>query len=681
MEISATEIDVLCRRIDSIISGYTLSSVYSIEGGALLRLRHESKKEILIAISSFATWLTTKNLTLPQADSFASEIREIVERTKILKVLQAGDERIAEFIFQSKSGEEFSLFAEFFAGGNLILTDEKHAILRAKRSQRFKHRNVIVGEKYVLPPSRGMSLNGITAESLGLLAERSLKRGEGDLSLVKWFGRNVGTSRKFVEEIFHQSGLNPLSSLASISKDQVNLLAKAANDLRGKLESSKKGYLLVPTEDNETDQEIDVCSLVPNQWKLLSEAGKAAISEFPTLSEALDEAQVRAIVFEEQSKASREIRSKAAELDSAISKQDAIYVKNKSIAEELRQIASEMIHIQPSAIDEKTVKRFESLGIVEKDPTVGANYRFVNDPRAFLSSFSTNSAIASRLFDEAKRLESSNLAILKIRQELVERREELSLQTRLSQERASKRIVIERRAREWFERYRWFLTSDSRLAVGGRDSTSNSIIINKYVAPNDTVFHADLHGSPFFVLKNNRSQSNDLSEKIDLELAQATVSFSRAWKDELGSADAFWVSPNQIKKSAPSGEYLPRGSFFIEGKKNFVKHVRVELAIGLMSSESLPHEADLQKDSVNSVELPVVVCGPEKSLAGYCLALVKIAPGREKSSAIARRIKQILVGKVKDESLKEAVKKMSLDDIIRVLPSGTYKLVSEKQNG
>jgi len=57
--------------------------------------------------------------------------------------------------------------------------------------------------------------------------------------------------------------------------------------------------------------------------------------------------------------------------------------------------------------------------------------------------------------------------------------------------------------KNWFERYRWFYTTDGILAVGGRDSSSNSAIIRKHLEKNDKVFHAEISGSPFFLLKNN----------------------------------------------------------------------------------------------------------------------------------------------------------------------------------
>src|SRR5487761_991994 len=683
MEISASEIDVLSRRVNDSVSGYSLSTLYSIEGGILLRLHHGTKQELLIAISSFASWVTTKNLSLPQSEPFVPKIKEVIERSRLIKVKQAADERITEFTFESKSGERSSLFAEFFAGGNLVLVDKDGFILEVEKAKRFRHRSIVPGEKYALPPPRGISLRDLTRESLVSLLEESRKSAGGDLSTIKWFGRSLGTSRKFVEEIFHRAGVKPDVSLSSVSEVEIEALVNSARDLQDQLESSTKGYLLLPGEGSGEDQDVDVCSIIPNGWNTLVEHRLATIQVFQTLSEALDEAQVQALVLEKRSKASKEIRGKATELENAISKQDALLEKNKSNAEELRRLAVELMSMYYEKTDDTLPAKLESLEIVDRDAASGGSYRFLNEPRSFLSSFLTNSAVASRLFDEAKKLEERNRNILQVREDLVGRKDALHEQTRVSEDRVAKRIELERRAREWFERYRWFLTSDLRLAVGGRDSTSNSIMINKYTQSGDFVFHADLHGSPFFVLKEKRDLANDLPSDIELELAQATVSFSRAWKDELGSADAFWVHPDQVKKSAPSGEYLPRGSFFIEGKKNFVKHIRLELSMGIMTSDKLPHEESESSSEKRAGTLiqPVVVCGPNKSLSGYCVASAKIAPGKEKSTVVARKIKQALVGRVKDATLREAVKKLPIEEFIRVLPSGTYKLVSEKQNG
>ena len=53
----------------------------------------------------------------------------------------------------------------------------------------------------------------------------------------------------------------------------------------------------------------------------------------------------------------------------------------------------------------------------------------------------------------------------------------------------------------------------------------------------------------------------------------------------LYGVSAYWVHPEQVKKSAPSGEFLPKGSFTIEGTRNFIKSETLKLAVGIMIDE------------------------------------------------------------------------------------------------
>ena len=46
------------------------------------------------------------------------------------------------------------------------------------------------------------------------------------------------------------------------------------------------------------------------------------------------------------------------------------------------------------------------------------------------------------------------------------------------------------------------------------------------------------------------------------EVAHATVCFSRAWREGMYGLSAFWVNPEQVKKSAPSGEFLTKGIIY-----------------------------------------------------------------------------------------------------------------------
>jgi len=49
----------------------------------------------------------------------------------------------------------------------------------------------------------------------------------------------------------------------------------------------------------------------------------------------------------------------------------------------------------------------------------------------------------------------------------------------------------------------------------------------------------------------------------------ACVCRSQAWDAKIVTS-AWWVHAQQVSKTAPSGEYLPTGSFMIRGRKNFL---------------------------------------------------------------------------------------------------------------
>ena len=50
--------------------------------------------------------------------------------------------------------------------------------------------------------------------------------------------------------------------------------------------------------------------------------------------------------------------------------------------------------------------------------------------------------------------------------------------------------------REWYEKFHWFFSSEGFLCVGGKDATSNEVIIKKHLEKNDLVLHTDMAGSP-----------------------------------------------------------------------------------------------------------------------------------------------------------------------------------------
>ncbi len=201
----------------------------------------------------------------------------------------------------------------------------------------------------------------------------------------------------------------------------------------------------------------------------------------------------------------------------------------------------------------------------------------------------------------------------------------------------------------WYMKYRWFFTSKNHLVIGGRDANTNEEIIKKRLEKKDLVFHADVNGSPFFILKlEKEEQKKYLEEKENekykreiQEVIDATASYSRAWKYGLSIIECFFVLPEQVSKKAKAGEYLQKGSFMIYGKKNiFTGILKLYVRIIYLGEEKTPY----------------IMISPVKHEENF----IELTPGKTKVSDAAKEIKKYLE--------KKGIKKITLDEIIKNLP-------------
>lgn len=111
--------------------------------------------------------------------------------------------------------------------------------------------------------------------------------------------------------------------------------------------------------------------------------------------------------------------------------------------------------------------------------------------------------------------------------------------------------------------------------------------------------HADVHGAATVVIRNYMSipagqniETNPHCAVSLLSLQQAAVfslCHSVSWDNNLINK-VYWVNAQQVSKTAPTGEYLPTGSFMIRGKKNYMTPFRLEMGLCLLfqvSEESM----------------------------------------------------------------------------------------------
>ncbi|XP_017143812.1 nuclear export mediator factor NEMF homolog [Drosophila miranda] len=139
--------------------------------------------------------------------------------------------------------------------------------------------------------------------------------------------------------------------------------------------------------------------------------------------------------------------------------------------------------------------------------------------------------------------------------------------------------IVKARKVFWFEKFYWFISSENFLVIGGRDAQQNELIVKRYMRPKDIYVHAEIQGASSVVIRNTTGE--DIPPKTLVEAGSMAISYSVAW-DAKVVTNSYWVTSDQVSKTAPTGEYLATGSFMIRGKKNFLPSCHLTMGLSLL---------------------------------------------------------------------------------------------------
>lgn len=248
---------------------------------------------------------------------------------------------------------------------------------------------------------------------------------------------------------------------------------------------------------------------------------------------------------------------------------------------------------------------------------------------------------AADYFEKAKKLrrkaEGAKEAIARFAGQLeqAEKKAAQKQKKKEQQEEAEEKRKERKAKQKWYEKFRWFISSTGFLCIGGRDATTNEIIIKKHMDNTDYVLHTEAPGSPFFVVK---SDGKNIDEQTKHEAASATVIFSKAWKLGITTTEVYGIEPEQVSKKSEAGEYLVKGAFMIRGKRTYYK-VDPTLAVGRYED--------------------AVMAGPLMAVKKHCEKYVVIQQDKMKPAECAKRAAKYL--------------ETDVDDVLRALPAGGGK--------
>jgi predicted ribosome quality control (RQC) complex YloA/Tae2 family protein len=219
----------------------------------------------------------------------------------------------------------------------------------------------------------------------------------------------------------------------------------------------------------------------------------------------------------------------------------------------------------------------------------------------------------------------------------------------------------------WFESYRWTVTPNGLLAVGGRSGPQNDAVVKKYLREGDRYVHAEIHGAPSVVVRPAEAVAADISNEDLRAAAHFAVVSSRAWR-QFGPATAYWVTPEQVSKTPRSGEYVPKGSWIIHGKRNVEPDLPMEWWAGKMrflpSGVPIPYaewEAHAQARTFEKL-----AGGTLAAMQRFAAGCVKLVPGKIDPNDAAQEL--------------AARFEVSNEDAMAVLPAGPVEILPEPQH-
>jgi predicted ribosome quality control (RQC) complex YloA/Tae2 family protein len=668
-DFSSVDIAVTVQELTDTIANSRVNKIYQYDKKTIiLKLHKKDNPQIrLILEAGRRIHLTSYILKPPQVPpGFCMALRKHLSGAWLEKIEQYEFERIVIIHLRKRIGN-WKLVLELFGEGNIILTDGEDKILQALIFKKMRDRNIIRNEFYKFPPSTSRNPFKIKKEEL----KQELIEYE-KIEVVRALVRLLGLGGIYTEELLSRANIDKNKPSENLSDLELEAIFSSLQEILAAIRNFKIHPSLIFDKNNKI---LDVTPLKLKRYENFN------FKSLKTFNEAVDNFYLRDIAHK---KAAVEERSgkftkKIERLERIIAEQKQVMegqkkeiYKNKILGNTIYAHASELqLLLDNFAINNRIGKDwatiFKKIMDEKKDGKTPAKIVESFDSKNLLANiniegitFSLNLRKtifenAAKYYDKSKKAkQKSEGAFLALKTSL-KKREELKKiqQSKHANAARPQKILVELeknkiKSKKWYEKFRWFKTSDGFLVVAGKDSVSNEVLIKKYTEPNDPVFHADITGAPFVVLKIKGKNPNKTSFSEASEFAAA---LSRAWREGAGTADVYWVKVDQLSKSAPSGEYVPKGGFVVYGKRNWIRNVPLQLAIGL----------------VEDGEDLTFIGGPLSAVKAFSSFYVILIPGDLKGKKLLEIAMRSLILRL-PKKIREKASKKSVEQIREFIP-------------
>ncbi|QSG10086.1 ribosome rescue protein RqcH [Halapricum desulfuricans] len=680
--------------------GAHVDKVYLYPDEDLLRFRmsdyDRGRTELLIEVGENKRAHVADPEHVPDAPerppNFAMMLRNRLSGATLEAVEQFEFDRILTLRFE-READSTTVVAELFGDGNVAVLDENDDVVDCLETVRLKSRTVVPGSHYEFPSAR---FNPLTVDY-----ERFRERmAQSDSDVVRTLATQLNFGGLYGEELCSRAGVPYNQDIEATGDEEFEALYREIESLSRRLGEGDLDARVYYESDGDDRVRVDVTPFP------LAEYADRESEPFESFNEALDDYFTN-VDADHSDRDGGEERGRP-DFEAEIEKQKRIIDQQQQAIEDFERQAeaererAELLYANYDLVDEvlSTVRAAREEGrsweaieetladgaergieaataVVGVDASEGTVTVDVDDTRIELEVADGVEKNADRLYTEAKRIEGkkegAKAAIEDTRERLEEieaerdaweatdEEEETDAEEAEDVDWLARSSIPIRQTEQWYERFRWFHTSDDFLVIGGRSADQNEELVKKYLDRGDLFFHTQAHGAPATILKaTGPSESPDddieIPETSREEAAQFAVSYSTVWKEGKYAADVYEVDHDQVTKTPESGEYLEKGSFAIRGDRTYYEDTPVGVAVGIACEPETR-----------------VIGGPPSAITDRAETTIEVEPGQYAQNDIAKRLYRDFKQRFVDETF---VRKVASPDLIQeFLPPGGSRMV------
>ncbi|CAJ0585731.1 unnamed protein product, partial [Mesorhabditis spiculigera] len=625
-----TTIDVIAavRELQSIV-GMRVHNIYDINSKTyLIRFKEKDRKAAVLFESGIRIHLTDREWPKNQMpSSFSMKLRKHVKNSRLEAVRQLGVDRVVDLEFTDKEGS-LHVIIELYDQGNILLTDAQYTILNILRPRTDKDKDVklSVKEKYPIESAR----QDFPFPSLEEITASFEKAKKGD-NLRRLLTPHVLFGGSLIDHVLAGAGIAANAKVdVNVKRDpetisKIYAALESGKTILEQIQNSTPTGFLTYTEETRADG-TSVKAYQEYQPYPFAQTTQAPHLDFPTFSLAIDEFYAMIETQKVDQRALAKEKEAIKKLNN-VRKDQETRIQGLEEAKKQQELMGERIVLNDKLV-ERALVVMRTLIAAQSDWAVIEQWwqQAVDSGDATAGSITKldlmNNQFAMRLgdpFDEEAppvevRIDISLNAHQNSRKYFVDKKAAAVKQNKTiqasaiaiknAQQKANQTLemvrirsdVMKSRKPFWFEKFVWFISSENYIVVSGRDAQQNELLVKRYLRPGDVYVHADLRGAASVIVRNKNAK-NEIPPKTLVEASQMAVCCSHAWDSKV-IANAWWVHHDQVSRTAPTGEYLPSGSFMIRGKKNFMPQSQLVLGFALLfkvDEDSVPRHQGERK--------------------------------------------------------------------------------------